>query len=277
MKLSFLFVIISVAGVIAISGCTSPLLNKSEAKIGLNNSQKTAAPSSNIQESSTSPTPQVNSKSPGTTLNPTVGGEATNAITPSPTQNRPGDKQLIVQEFDGAPLISSSSLNPSNPGVGETFTLSVTAQDDKGIKQFSWESSPTLSQGQTGSFDCNLQKTCSTKWEFSATTEGPNKITVYAIDSSGQKTKNDFSLNIGPARPIKSAIPTSSLTSPSPTATPTAASGCSSNSDCGYKQRCAAGNCIDVQCTTDSQCSGCKRCSDYSCRSCGYGPYGCTC
>lgn len=54
-------------------------------------------------------------------------------------------------------------------------------------------------------------------------------------------------------------------------------SSCSSNSDCGNKQKCKSGNCVTVDCTTDSQCAGCKRCSDNRCVRCGYGPYGCTC
>ncbi|GEM_PF-275196 len=186
-----------------------------------------------------------------------------------------------VTPFDIPPLISSSGVTPSNPSAGENFTVDIKAQDDMGIKQFSWESSKKLNLGQSGSFDCSLQKTCSTEWKFSALEEGEQKVTVYVTDSSGQQSKSDFNINVGPPRPIKSTTPTASpINTTSPNARPTTtatASGCSSNSDCGYKQRCSAGNCIDVQCTTDSQCSGCKRCSSYSCVSCGSGPYGCYC
>jgi hypothetical protein len=52
---------------------------------------------------------------------------------------------------------------------------------------------------------------------------------------------------------------------------------CSTNSDCGSKEKCKNDKCVSVDCTTDSHCSGCKRCSSNSCVSCGYGPYGCYC
>ncbi|MEK6982076.1 MAG: hypothetical protein AABX38_04055 [Candidatus Micrarchaeota archaeon] len=52
---------------------------------------------------------------------------------------------------------------------------------------------------------------------------------------------------------------------------------CSGSSDCGYKQRCISGKCQTVECTNDAQCSGCKRCSNYACISCGRGPSGCYC
>ncbi len=184
--------------------------------------------------------------------------------------------------FDSSPYISSSRLSPSNPGVNETFTLELTAQDDQGVRELTWTSTKPLLQGQTGYFDCNLQKTCTTKLELSALEQGEQKITVYAADSSGQKSpESPFNLNVGPLNTAKTTTPTTSpTTTTSPSASPTTSvstSECSSNSDCGYKQRCSAGNCIDVECTTDSQCSGCKRCSYNSCVSCGKGPYGCYC
>ncbi len=53
---------------------------------------------------------------------------------------------------------------------------------------------------------------------------------------------------------------------------------CSSNSDCGSRQRCRSGKCVTVECTSDYQCKGCSRCSDNQCVSCGYGVAGyCTC
>lgn len=222
----------------------------------------------------TSPKPSLSSSVSSPTASPIQTTTAISEPFQSPMQI------FEPTEFDNSPLISSSSLNPSNPSALDPFTLEVTAQDDKGIRQFSWESSKALSQGQSGSFDCNLQKTCSAKWQFAAKEEGVQKITVYAIDSSGQQTKADFALNIGPARPVKSAAPATSP-SPTPSTTPSpsvsVAGSCSSDSGCGYKQVCSAGKCVDVQCTTDSQCTGCKRCSSNSCVSCGYGPYGCYC
>lgn len=54
---------------------------------------------------------------------------------------------------------------------------------------------------------------------------------------------------------------------------------CTSHTSCGYKKRCIGGECVSVQCTSDSQCSGCKKCStSWSCVNCGYGASGyCTC
>ena len=63
----------------------------------------------------------------------------------------------------------------------------------------------------------------------------------------------------------------------SPTPNPVPDDSCTSSSDCGYKQKCISGECQTVECTSDSQCSGCKRCSDYVCVSCGRGPSGCYC
>ena len=179
--------------------------------------------------------------------------------------------------YDSPPSISSSKLSPSNPGVNETFTIELTVQDDQGVRELTWASTKPLLQGQTGYFDCSLQKTCTTKLELAALEQ---KVTVYAADSSGQKSpESPFNLNVGPPR-AKSTTPTTSptsTTSPISSVTTAPAEGCNSNSDCDYKQRCSAGSCIDVDCTTDSQCSGCKRWSSYSCVSCGKGPYGCYC
>ncbi len=55
---------------------------------------------------------------------------------------------------------------------------------------------------------------------------------------------------------------------------------CSYNSDCtGYRQICSSGQCIDVECTTDSQCGSHKYCSYNSCVRCRYddryGSWGC--
>ena len=68
-----------------------------------------------------------------------------------------------------------------------------------------------------------------------------------------------------------------STTTPAPTTTSAPKDECSSNSDCGYKERCKIGTCVKVECTNDGQCSGCRECSSYRCVSCGQGPYGCYC
>lgn len=68
-------------------------------------------------------------------------------------------------------------------------------------------------------------------------------------------------------------------TSSTPTTDPDDDNSCTSHSSCGYKKRCIGGKCVSVQCTSDSQCSGCKRCSSsWTCVNCGYGASGyCTC
>ncbi|MBI1970895.1 hypothetical protein HYS47_04050 [Candidatus Woesearchaeota archaeon] len=71
---------------------------------------------------------------------------------------------------------------------------------------------------------------------------------------------------------------TSGTTSTSQTgSTSTSPGSCSTRYDCRTGQICRSGRCVDVECTSSSQCGTCQRCSDYQCRSCGYGPYGCYC
>src|SRR3989344_1681213 len=52
---------------------------------------------------------------------------------------------------------------------------------------------------------------------------------------------------------------------------------CNSNQDCDDEQVCRDGACIDVDCRTSADCSGCRRCSYNSCVKCAQGPYGCSC
>ena len=249
MKLIFL---LAVVAIVAISGCTQQSL--------------TVPSTSPLKAGGAIPS-----------ITPEVGGAKSTA---TPSAGGASPQQTVVDqprfgEYDGLPSISSSSVSPSNPGAQEIFRISITAQDDKALKQFSWESSKPLLQGQTGFYDCGLQKTCSVELNLSGTVEGEQKITVYAIDSSDQKAKSDFNLNVGPYRPPRSPSPSPTV-SPSPTTT-ISTEECSSNSDCGRKQICSSKKCVDVQCTTDSHCTGCKRCSGNSCVSCGSGPYGCYC
>ncbi|MBI2666034.1 hypothetical protein HYX13_00315, partial [Candidatus Woesearchaeota archaeon] len=52
---------------------------------------------------------------------------------------------------------------------------------------------------------------------------------------------------------------------------------CNSDYDCGSKAICTEGVCYSVDCKTDADCSGCRRCSYNSCVKCAQGPYGCSC
>ena len=261
----------------------------------------------------------------------------------------------------------SSTVSPSNPGLNQPFTLTISATDDTGVKSLAWKSSKAFSNsGQSDSFDCNSQKTCTHSWDFVAAEEGLHQFTISVDDISGKIMDNiNAQADVGPARAATSTSTTSSGTStdnsntgPSPfftcgnnvceggesyescsdDCTPQdiggtnpangacepgedlnnapkdctiinkqcgngacdsgedrlncyydcknggsssdsgSASSCSTNSDCGSKQRCKSGKCVTVECTSDYNCKGCARCSDNRCVSCGYGTAGyCTC
>ena len=192
-----------------------------------------------------------------------------------------------TQPNNNPPFISGSSLNPSNPSLGKSFSLTITGQDDLGVMRLAWETENVFSnQPSTGTFECTGQTSCSNTWEFITTQEGLNRIQAYAVDSSGQQSeKRLYEITVGPYQAPRTSTnqnTTNANTSTQNTnqgtaSTVNASNECNSNSDCGYKQICTVGTCSDVECTNNSQCSGCRRCSDNSCVSCGSGPYGCYC
>ena len=97
---------------------------------------------------------------------------------------------------DNYPSISIQA-DPSNPYVDETFLLTITAEDDNGLKALYWEAS----DGQTDSFDCSSQKTCSGVWEFTMVNEGAYEVAAYAVDISGHKSgKVSVDVNAQPSR-----------------------------------------------------------------------------
>ncbi len=242
--------------VILISGCANLKTEKSQANTSLSKSPVIT------QQSSPSPalkSPEVKQESPAKT-GPSV----------SPAQ------EPITEAYDNYPTVSGS-LTPSNPSLGDVFKLTIKSDDFEGIKKISWTSSKPLSGSSSDSFDCKLQKTCSYTWDFISSEEGANQFTVITIDSSGKEGKFTLDLNVGPARlSTPSASPSPTVTAQS-SPTTQASSGCNSNSDCGYKKICTGGVCQAVDCTSDSHCTGCKRCSSNRCVSCGSGPYGCYC
>jgi len=88
-----------------------------------------------------------------------------------------------------APLISTS-IRPSNPDRGETFTITVTADHPVGVSSISWGSPDSfLVLPDIGSYDCGQQKICIVNWEFSSGQDGLKTITVYATDSAGQESR----------------------------------------------------------------------------------------
>ena len=198
----------------------------------------------------------------------------------------------------GYPSIQTS-LSPSNPALGETVTLTITAEAAQGLQRISWLSSRPFEEGFAGAFDCQLEPDCTQSWDVVTMQAGQHDIVVTITDAAGQQstgapmqlmvqerrvsttfcgdgvcasgescpedcvTCGDGVCAAGEACPEDCEIPVEDE--------------CTSNSDCGYKERCASGTCVSVECTTDSQCSGCRRCSGNSCVSCGSGPYGCYC
>ncbi len=96
----------------------------------------------------------------------------------------------------------------------------------------------------------------------------PTVLAEFYCDSSGNIRSEDYTCPNGCS---DGACTTDSNPTPDPTPE------CTSNSGCGYKKICTNGVCESVDCTSDSQCTGCKKCSGYRCVRCGYGPYGCTC
>src|SRR3989344_2306133 len=111
------------------------------------------------------------------TISPEKSPVITQQSSPSPTLKstaKTGPSPYAAQEpaeeyYSSPPLISSTSLNPSNPALGDVFELKITADDDKAIKEFRWTSTKPLSGSSSGTFDCNLQKTCSNTWKFTST------------------------------------------------------------------------------------------------------------
>lgn len=178
----------------------------------------------------------------------------------------------------------TTSVSPSNPSLGGTFTLTISAEVDQGLTYLSWKSpKPFSNYGEKGFFDCNLEKKCSHSWELIAMEEGLHQLTITVVDSSGRESGTaPVEVNVAPfrarANTTVNKIPTQNIQAENTTKSTVADDSCTSNSDCGYKQICTNKQCTSVQCTNDGQCSGCRRCSGNRCVSCGYGSAGyCTC
>ncbi len=111
--------------------------------------------------------------------------------------------------FEGETPLIKSSLSPSNPSVGETFTLTVKAESSGGVKGIKWESSkPFSNHGSNDFFECNLQKTCSNTWQLIPAEEGLHKISITVTDSTGKESeKQSLDLIVGPiVGPLKTDI-----------------------------------------------------------------------
>jgi len=184
-----------------------------------------------------------------------------------------------ITDADGYPTISTS-ISPTNPSMGETVSLTISAEDDEGLEKLSWESSKYFSNyDKRALFNCNLKKTCSYTWELITVEEGLTKITALVKDSSGKELKVNLEVDVQPAvkRKVTTIVENTTAKVTVENETTVFDNSCSTNSDCDRKEKCKSGVCKKVECTTSSQCSGCKRCSSNSCVSCGSGPYGCYC
>ncbi len=204
----------------------------------------------------------------------------------SPLPENAAQENVVEEVYDAPPSIRERSV-VSNPTIGQSFPLLLTAEDDKGIVELRWQSSKPFQGGQSGSFSCNMEKICSNTWNLVAMEEGEQQIIVSVVDISGKQNQASMEITVREARNMSatqaSTADTASMVNetnqssePVPEPVMNDAS-CDSNSDCGYKEICTGSVCEDVECTSDSHCSGCRRCSSNSCVSCGSGPYGCYC
>ncbi len=136
---------------------------------------------------------------------------ATPALSPAPATTATPAGPVDV----ALPSIRATSASPSNPDRNEPVNLSVSAEEDVGLKELSWESADELvRKPETNSFECGSQKTCAVSWEFASAQDGTKIITVYATDSSGKQS---------PKVPIEISVrPFDYKPRPSPTPTPSA-------------------------------------------------------
>jgi len=186
------------------------------------------------------------------------------------------DSYEEVPTVDDAVLSFSTSVSDTNPSLYEEFTLTISAENEKGIRGFIWESSKSFSNyDQTHISDCDLKKSCTKSWDLIPYEEGLYEITIVALDAQEKESYPMYvEVNVGPSRVVEEEVVVVEPVEPEKSVKDNS---CNSNSDCGYKQKCKSGICKTVQCTTSSHCSGCRRCSDNRCVSCGKGPYGCYC
>ncbi len=94
------------------------------------------------------------------------------------------------------PRIGRFSTSPNNPDIDETVTITVEAEDDRTLKEISWASSKPFANGQEGSFDCNLQKTCSASFELTTLDSGLHEVVITAVDSSGQTSQSTSQITV---------------------------------------------------------------------------------
>ncbi|HIH42425.1 TPA: hypothetical protein HA246_02155 [Candidatus Woesearchaeota archaeon] len=137
--------------------------------------------------------------------------KASNSPTPEiKTINEPNPEAKSTPETitpqinDNFPTITTR-VSPSNPNLGETVELTVSSEDDIGIKHLSFESAKAFVEGSTFKvFECNLQKTCTNTWKLIPAEEATYEILIVAVDSAGHSVTSNVKLEVNPARKIVS-------------------------------------------------------------------------
>ncbi|MBI2665105.1 hypothetical protein HYX12_00605 [Candidatus Woesearchaeota archaeon] len=171
----------------------------------------------------------------------------------------------------------------------EKFTLTISAENEKGIEKLSFNSSQVFWNHVIFDYDCKLAKVCSNTWELITWDKGLYELSSYSVDSEGEESERVIlEVNVGPYRYevegqcgdgscLVDETASSCPEDCAPPAEDSTIEKCNSDYDCGSKSVCREGQCISVDCKTDSDCSGCRRCSYNSCVKCAQGPYGCSC
>jgi len=187
---------------------------------------------------------------------------------------------VINDESPEYPTITTT-VSPTNPTRGNVVKLTISGESSKGIRDVSWESTQSFSNGPADAYPCNNQIQCSYTWELITLEEGLHEVNAWVVDSNGLSSgKVPLKIEVGPYRESRTTeTKTPEAVTPEETVeeTPVNDNSCSSHSDCGYKERCIGSVCQSVDCTSDSHCSGCRKCSSNRCVACGSGPYGCYC
>lgn len=98
------------------------------------------------------------------------------------------------------PTISQSRADPTNPSVGDTIEVTVSAQDNVGIARIVLEASPAVENGSSASFDCEGQTSCNALFELVPSQQGAGTLIIFAVDTSNNESvKTRYVLNVGAA------------------------------------------------------------------------------
>jgi len=118
-----------------------------------------------------------------------------------------------------APPVLKLTLSDDRIGQGDTFTITLEANDDKGVDSMWWWATSTDDNDMrnTHSFDCNGATPCRNSWDRSTNDTGTNTIHAQAKDTAGQ-VAGELTWDIKVREPGDTPTPTPTKTA---TATPT--------------------------------------------------------